>query len=249
MNRSVLRRLARLEALTSAHVKKKEESSRDEYDLRRKLYFGKVAGVCLLTLYGKPRIDEPLLDAWDRVRKSAAWQACQEAHPDFAEVSKDYEGEFDELERDFYGIRYFERNARRSVVAPFDKHGARTVGEHFEAYFLPDLPGADEIEKINAILARTPRWLLWFANMEVAALPLGFKLPDLRVVARFARKHGLRCELPEGPFERKLRPPGVDDWLNNLLRRPPGVDDWLNNLLRDCDEAEKDPSLGYPTPR
>ena len=41
-----------------------------------------------MTLYGMPQIEESLVWSWDRVRKSVAWRACREEHPDFAKDSR-----------------------------------------------------------------------------------------------------------------------------------------------------------------
>ena len=52
---------------------------------------------------------------------------------------------------------------------------------------MPKLPGADEAEKLDAILERAPPWLLWFTHSDVSASILGLKLPDLSSVNRFER--------------------------------------------------------------
>ena len=51
------------------------------------------------------------------------------------------------------------------------------IATYFRAYFIPDLPGADETEKLNAIFEKAPLWLLWFTHCDVYGRILGLKLP------------------------------------------------------------------------
>jgi hypothetical protein len=124
--------------------------------------------------------------AWERCRSSAAWQSCRERH-----------GGFDE-----YG---------REQGTPFDDLGATFIAKYFRKYFLPDLPGADETEKLSAIFEIAQPWLLWFTYGDVCARILGIKLSDLSGVNRFARGEFLFYKLPDGPFECHPLPDGVYD--------------------------------------
>jgi hypothetical protein len=91
----------------------------------RESAFRIAASVALLILHGDPRLGEPLRDAWVRCLQSPAWKACRAKHPD-------YIGRYDE-------------------EAPFNMLGARGLAQYFRLYFLPELPGADETEKLNAV--------------------------------------------------------------------------------------------------
>jgi hypothetical protein len=146
----------------------------------------RLAIVSILTLYGAPKIDESLRNAWQRCLQSAPWRACREEH-----------GGFDE-----YG------GERGDIFIAFS--GAR-IGEYFRKYLLPSFPGADETEKLGGILQKTPDWLVWFSHTDLSAAILGLDVPNLSRVKRFARKHTTAWCLPEGPFELKPLAPGECD--------------------------------------
>jgi hypothetical protein len=136
-----------------------------------------------------------LLNAWEWCRESAAWQACREKH-----------GGFDD-----YG---------RENGTPFISWSAKFIAEYFRKYFLPQLPGANEAEKFNAILKTAPPWLLWFTYGDMNARVLGLKLPDISSMYRFAREEFRgRSELPVGPFELHLLPEGVNDRMLEQLNK------------------------------
>ena len=61
-------------------------------------------------------------------REFAAWRACREKHGGFDE----YEGE---------------------RGTPFEWLSARFIAEYIRKYFLPDLPGGDDREKLNGLFA------------------------------------------------------------------------------------------------
>ena len=58
----------------------------------------------------------------------------------------------------------------------FVSFGATRIAKYFRKYFLPDLPGADEVEKFSLIFKEAPPWLLWFTYGDVNARILGIKL-------------------------------------------------------------------------
>ena len=122
-----------------------------------------MANLALLILYGDPKIGEPLTCAWQRCLESKAWKECREKHPDYIGT---------------YG---------RDEEGPFTSWGAQCIAQYFRKYILPELPGADETEKLNAVFAKAPAWLLWFTHAEWPILGLGLKLPDLSSMSRFAR--------------------------------------------------------------
>ena len=184
MNR--IRRLTRLERLARAYLQKRRKSDVQSSEIIRKDCFICVANLSVLILYGNPQIDEPLGFAWRRRLESSAWQARREKY-----------GGWDEYGRDDCG-------------SPFD-FGARRIADYFRKYFLPDLPGADEIEKFSVIFQNAPPWILWFTYGDVKARILGIELPDLSAVNRFMRGEMTLFELPEGPFECRPLPDGIED--------------------------------------
>jgi hypothetical protein len=219
MSHKSLRLVRRFEKLALPYIRASETTSHEMFDLVRRDAFDLVANICLLVLYGKPRNEESLLCSWDRVRNSAEWQERRQAHPDFAEYGREDRGEVDEYEPGPGGNRYFQENGLY-VATPFDRLGAKYIADYFRRYFLPDLAGADEAARLNVIFKRTPPWLLWFTNADVAGLICGLSVPDLSSVNKFARRESsVRWPLPEGPFERTLRPEGVADWFQAMIKK------------------------------
>jgi hypothetical protein len=188
MNQTRFRKVARLEKLAEPHLERRREAESESSGYYR-LAFPVLANVSLLTLYGKPKIDEPLLTAWQRCFESDAWQACREEH-----------GGHDEYGRD--------------AGTPFEDLGAERIARYFREHFLPDLPGAGEEEKLGAILERAPPWLLWFTYCDVNAFFLGIQLPDLSSVSRYVRTESSFFNLPDGPFKCDPLPDGVYDKYN-----------------------------------
>ena len=188
MSRAQIRRLARLEKQAVPYIarnRREQEARAEALASGREKYFVVVANLAVLILYGHPRVGEPLTCAWRRCVESKAWQACREKHPPV--------------------------NAR-GKESPFDEGGAESMAQYFRAYILPDLPGADETAKLNAILAKAPPWLLWFTHAEVPILFLGLKLPDLSSMCRFERPEAFPHDpLPYGAFEGRRLPEGAED--------------------------------------
>ena len=219
------RQVAHLEELAQAYLKRKREHRAQMGEIIRKKAFVSVANLSLLILYGMPAINESLLNGWDRVRKSAAWRACRRDHPDFGEYG--YEDQRDEdqeilseYERDdkkdvrdriYRGTKYFDKSSGMYMATPFDSLGAKYIANYFHKYFLPDLPGADQAEKLNRILKSAASWLLWFTFADVYGRTIGLTIPDLSSMSRFARGELPLGRLPEGPFKRHLLPPGTND--------------------------------------
>ena len=185
MTQARLRQVARLEKLILPYLKRQQEQKSQITEVIRKEAFVKLANLALLILHGDPKIDEPLIAAWQRCRKSAAWRACLKRHPDFGEYGRD------------------------DYATPFLSFSAMDIAKYFRKYFLPDLPGDDEKAKLDAIFVRAPPWLLWFTHGDVYATILGVKIPDLSSVNRFARDRFGVC-LPKGPFECRPLPDGVE---------------------------------------
>jgi hypothetical protein len=192
MSRTRLRQVARLERCALPYIERKRRYDGETAASLRESAFRRAASVALLILHGDPRLGEPLRDAWVRCLQSPAWKACRAKHPD-------YIGRYDE-------------------EAPFNMLGARGLAQYFRSYFLPELPGADETEKLNAVFAKAPIWLLWFTHADVIGVVLGLKVPDLSTKARFGRP-GITLVLPDGTFEWRRLPDGAEDKWNAMARQ------------------------------
>jgi hypothetical protein len=196
MSQVRFRRVARLEKRALPYIERKrryEEGTAASEASAREEGFITVANLALLILYGGPKIGEPLICAWRRCLESKAWKACREKHSD-----------------------YFGRHGGEEK-SPFDDQGAQSIAQYFREYILPDLPGADETEKLNAAFAMAPAWLLWFTHGEVAGVYLGLNMPDFSSKSRFARPRINLDHLPEGPFEWRLLPDGAEDEFLTIL--------------------------------
>ncbi len=66
MSQTRSRQITRLEKLAQSYIARSRQykAERDEYQDRRA--FVVIANLALLVLYGDPKIDEPLLAAWER---------------------------------------------------------------------------------------------------------------------------------------------------------------------------------------
>ena len=74
-------------------------------------------------------------------------------------------------------------------------------------------PGRDEKEKLNAVFASAPPWLIWFTFADYTAHLLGLQLPDLSSVNDFARSKvdfDVWWGIPSGAFERRRWPYGPE---------------------------------------
>jgi hypothetical protein len=183
---SRIRRLTRLESLARVYLHKRQNTYVPFAKTVRKEFFAYVANLSALILYGNPQIDEPLDFAWRRCLESSEWQARREKY-----------GGWDE-----YG---------RERGSPFNSDDAGRIADYFRKYFLPDLPGADEIEKLSAIFRNAPPWLVWFTHGDVKAGYLGIELPDLSGVNGFMRGRMSLFGFPAGPFECHPVPDGIKD--------------------------------------
>jgi hypothetical protein len=200
MIRGRFRQIARLESLAAAYLTSREKADSGFEQSVRENALVHTANLSALILYGKPKIDEPLSLAWRRCLDSAEWQKRREKY-----------GGWDEYGRDTCGD-------------PFVSHGATRIAKYFRDHFLPDLPGADEVEKFSLIFNKAPPWLLWFTYADANARILGIKLPDLSAVSGYIRdpKNFGNDRLPPGPFEYRLRTEGTEDLVvisTNLLMR------------------------------
>jgi hypothetical protein len=153
MMRGQLPRIVRLEKAVRLYLRSQDEwhaqfASRIVADARIKLII-----VALFVLYGEPKITESLEVTWQRCRQSSEWKACLERHPDFGPYGRD------------------------DNATPFIDYSARHIANYFEKYFLPDLPGDSEKEKLQRILECAPGWLLYFTCADICARWFGIPIP------------------------------------------------------------------------
>ena len=200
MSRSRLRQVARLEQRALPYIEEKRREQEETEARLRENATVRAARLAFLILYGDPRIGEPLIDASHRCLESPAWTACREKHPD-----------------------YIARHRRDEC--PLN----RRVAEYLRKYFLPDLPGAHETEKLNLVFASAPAWLLWFTHGDVIGALLGLKVPDLGSMSRFARPDISISwrRLPDEPFEWRKFPDGAEDEFSAMAREQLALPDNL----------------------
>ena len=138
--------------------------------------------------------------------KSPAWKACCEKHPDIGRQLRN-KGPLDRKE------------------GPLNWR----VAQYLRKYFLPDLPGADETEKLNLVFASAPAWLLWFTHGDVIGALLGLKVPDLSSMSRLARPDISISwrRLPDAPFEWREFPDGAEDEFSAMAREQLALPDNL----------------------
>jgi hypothetical protein len=218
VSRRQFRRVIRLERRSLSYIHRQQEArqlhkefelSPDDLTCLRAFAFRIAAAVCLFTLYGDPNIDEPLTEAWRRCLESEAWTSCGERHGHLREyIIGTYPADVHPTNEDL-----------ECGQDLFDDQGLVFVSDYFAKYLMPELPGADQIEKLNAILARASPWLLWFTQMDYHGYCLGLQLPDLSSVSRIDRLRYLTHRLPTGPFQCRLLPDGIEDPTHKLLSR------------------------------
>lgn len=189
MSQVRFRQIARLEKLAQPYVKQRRQIEREWQKVR----WGAVAHAAALVFlirYGHPQIDEPLSNAWQRMRASDAWKECWDRFP-----------------ADLFGWE------QQHIVEPYDRDGVSFLGEFLRHAVISNFPGADEKEKLCAVFSSAPPWLIWFTFADYTAKLLGLKLPDLSDVIGFERsKENFDCwwGLPSGAFERRPWSTGPD---------------------------------------
>jgi hypothetical protein len=176
------------------------------------------ANLSVITLYGRPKIKEPL---------SVAWQRCLESG------ARELGGEF-KTKTNAYGFN------------PFEELGAKWIADYFRREILSKRPGANEQEKFDAILASAPLWLLWFTWAEVTIGRLQLKqacakirptvaevlvcvfhhyTPDPWEVSSYDRSVQIRCHLPALPSGKFTKAPWSDSYKKDLK-------DWLSGIQK-----------------
>jgi hypothetical protein len=100
---------------------------------------------------------------------------------------------------------------------PFEPNSrAKTMwyGTPLRHVIIANFPGVGEKDKLDAVFASAPPWLIWFTFGDYTAELLGLTLPNLSTVAGFARSKAdfdLWYGLPSGAFERRPWPDGSDN--------------------------------------
>lgn len=177
-----MRQVVRLERRALPYIEEKRREQEAWMASIRESASVVVANLAFLILCGDPRIGEPLVHACRRCLVSSAWKACREKHPDYIGRQRRDEGPL---------------NSR--------------VAQYFRKYLLPDLPGANETEKLNLVFASAPLWLLWFTHADVIGSVHGLEVIDLSSKSRYARPPVSFMQLPDGPFEWRRLPDGAED--------------------------------------
>jgi hypothetical protein len=192
MSQTRFRQVARLEKLAQPYIKRRQQTEK-KWQQTRVGAAAHAAVLAFLIRYGNPTIEEPLSCAWQRCSESSAWKECSDR---------------------------FQSSLMRSprgTVYPFrpdSRDHTWFIGMPLRHVVIASFPGADEKEKLDAVFASAPPWLIWFTFGDYTAELLGLTLPDLSRVTGFARSKAnfdLWYGLPSGAFERRRWPDGPDN--------------------------------------
>jgi hypothetical protein len=208
------RQIARLEKLAQPYIARRRQTE-DEWRQTRQGAAAHAAVLAFLIRYGNATIDEPLSSAWKRCGESSAWTECCRRFPSVRHGNLIFLPpprpilELSELEMENY------HNSPRTYS--FEPHSPCVVyilGAAIRYMVIDSFPGADEKEKLDAVFASAPPWLIWFTFGDYTAKLLNLTLPDLSNVSCFERSEAnfrLWYGLPSGTFERRPWPGGQDN--------------------------------------
>jgi hypothetical protein len=151
--RNVEKLLSKAEEFVSLKLKKREEDrARFEEGLRPRARLHATA-VAAIVMYGKPRIDEPLIRAWIRTLRQHGI-----------------------IVRNEYGREYeYEHGHEREYEFKDERELKIANAELYPAI----MKGANETEKFTEIFGTAPVWLLEFTWMRLDAGLLKFDLPEM----------------------------------------------------------------------
>jgi hypothetical protein len=189
MSQARFRRIARLEKLAHPYLEGRRHAEQEWKSTLR----GAVANAAILAFlvrYGNPIIDEPLSCACQRCGESSVWRELADKFPAALLNSR-----------------------RQYTFEPHNRDGARIIGAPLRRLVISLFPGADEKEKLDAVFASAPPWLIWFTFGDYTAELLGLTLPDLSSVTGYARSKenfDRWWGLPNGAFERRPWRDGPD---------------------------------------
>jgi hypothetical protein len=189
MNQNQFRRIARLETLTKPYLEARRRAER-QWERTFHEAAGHAAILAFLIRYGNPIIGEPLSTACQRVSESRAWTK-------FSEEFQHSLLRWDEQ----YPFKPCNEPYERG---PFKRDRAFLLGAPLRHAVISNFVGADEKEKLDAVFASAPPWLIWFAFADYTAKLLGLTLPDLSHETRFERSQEnleLWPGIPSGAFE------------------------------------------------
>jgi hypothetical protein len=178
MGQNRFRRIAHLEKLAKPNIDVGRQTAL-KWAMTLQGAVGNAAILAFVIRHGRPNIGEPLSYACQRVSESEAYRECREKS---------------RLRR-FRAGRFFE---------PHERGNASIIGMYLRYALITTFPGTDEREKLNAVFASAPPWLIWFAFADYTAGLLGLTLPDLSSVTGFARSQAnfdLWYGVPSDAFE------------------------------------------------
>jgi hypothetical protein len=187
-----LRQIVRLEKLAQPYIERRQQAEK-QWQLTRVGAAAHAAILAFLIRYGNPTIDEPLSCAWQRCSDSSAWKECSDRFKSSL------------LRAPWHAVYPFK---------PDDRRGTYIMGMPIRHVVIDIFPGADEKEKLDAVFASAPPWLIWFTFADYTAELLGLTLPDLSGVVGFARSKAnfdLWYGFPSGAFESRPWPDGPDN--------------------------------------
>lgn len=190
MSQTRFRQIARLEELAQPYLKRRRQIEK-EWQRTIPGAANHAAILAFLIRYGDPKIGEPLSCACQRCSESSAWKEFSDKFPSILSLRP---GEYS--------------------FKPHNRDSAGVIGTPLRHLVISIFPGADEKEKLDAVFASAPPWLIWFTFGDYTAELLGLTLPDLSSVAGFARSKAnfdLWWGLPSDAFERRPWPDGPDN--------------------------------------
>lgn len=100
------------------------------------------------------------------------------------------------------------------ALSPFARASSEMGSIYLRALVIKDWPGDTEQERLDAIFASMPPWLIWFTHAEVTANVLELSIPDISHVKQFVRDTNFPGDwpvLPRGAFEYRQWPDGSKD--------------------------------------
>jgi hypothetical protein len=180
-----------LEKLAQPYIERRRQTEK-EWRLTRQGAAAHAAILAFVIRYGKPTIDEPLSCAWQRCSESSAWKECC----------------------DRFSIPVRPRWHAKDLYEPNSRDRTYMYGTPLRHVIIASFPGVSEKDKLDAVFASAPPWLIWFTFADYTAKLLGLTLPNLSTVAGFARSKANFDRwygLPSGAFERRPWPDGPDN--------------------------------------
>jgi hypothetical protein len=187
VNQTRFRQIARLEQLAKPYLEEVGSQIDKEWWLNLQGAAAHAAILAFLIRYGNPKIGEPLSLACQRVSESSAWREVVDKFP----------------------VQWFAQSDRS--FRPYSSEDAFVIGIQLRHLVISRFHGTNEKDKLNAVFASAPPWLIWFTFADYTAELLNLTLPDLSSVTGFTRSEAnfdLWIGLPRGAFELVAWPNG-----------------------------------------